>query len=462
MSDTRRPVSERIYALLLRLHASNFHQAYSADALQLFRDRFRDETGFFLRLRLWFDLLSDLAISVPRGYRCVPPSLVSASAQQNPERIPSFFLLEGEMPSHRALVMGGLLSLTLVATLFVATGHSRNYLSSDAFKHRLFVFAPQSGRGQSTPQVALGAPATTGAGLVDTAERQKVIDSAIADLKEHYIDPDVARKIAEALSREQKEGNYDAIKDGAAFARLVTRQLRDISHDAHLEVIYSQNALRDGPPGPTPEGLAQYRRAMAESNCTFEKVGILQHDIGYLKLNSFPDPSVCRQAATDAMAAVNRAGTIIFDLRDNRGGYPDMVMLIAGYLFDHPEYLYNPRENTTRDSWTRSPVPGNKLSDKPVYLLTSGTTASGAEQFSYDLKMLKRATLVGETTRGSAHSGVFYRIDDHFGIGIPEANPINPFSDKDWEGTGVEPDIKVQAPDALKIALERAGAHARH
>jgi C-terminal processing protease CtpA/Prc len=129
-----------------------------------------------------------------------------------------------------------------------------------------------------------------------------------------------------------------------------------------------------------------------------------------------------------------------------------MVAFIAAYLFDHPEYLYNPRENTTEQSWTQSPVPGNRLADKPVYVLTSARTASGAEQFSYDLKMLKRATLVGETTRGSAHSGVFHRIDSHFGMGIPETKSINPFSKRDWEGTGVEPDVKVNAPDALARA----------
>jgi C-terminal processing protease CtpA/Prc len=133
-----------------------------------------------------------------------------------------------------------------------------------------------------------------------------------------------------------------------------------------------------------------------------------------------------------------------------------MVMLMAAYLFDHPEYLYNPRENTTEKCWTRSPIPGNRLADKSAYLLTSSRTLSGAEQFSYDLKMLKRATLVGEKTGGAAHSGVWHRIDAHFGMGIPETRPINPFSKADWEGTGVEPDVNVKAADALETAEKLA------
>jgi len=48
--------------------------------------------------------------------------------------------------------------------------------------------------------------------------------------------------------------------------------------------------------------------------------------------------------------------------------------------------------------------------------------------------MLKRVTIVGET----AGSGVWHRIDDHFGMGIPETKPINPFSKTDWAETGVE------------------------
>jgi C-terminal processing protease CtpA/Prc len=70
--------------------------------------------------------------------------------------------------------------------------------------------------------------------------------------------------------------------------------------------------------------------------------------------------------------------------------------------------------------------------------------------------MLKRAILVGETTAGAAHSGVFHRIDDHFGIGIPETKPINPFLKTDWAETGVEPDLKVKAADALETAVKLA------
>ncbi len=451
-------MSEKIYALLLRLHSARFREAYGAVALQLFRDRTRDEKGFLARLRLWLDLLADLAISVPRGYGRVQLDLISASARQHGDDTPSFLVLEGGSPRRGALLAGGLLSLVTLAAFPVSITHFGNYPRALIFEPLHLASARRPSGDMEGAKIAMAprpmAQAVVENGKLDSAERQRIIRAAIANLKQHYVDPAVAQKMADAVEAHEKNGDYSAVKDGPAFAGLLAKHLKDASHDERLDVIYSESPLRA--PGPTPERLARYRTAMAQENCTFEKVEILQHNIGYLKLNSFPDPSVCQSTARTAMASLNHADGIIFDLRDNGGGYPNMVALIAAYLFDRPEYLYNPRENTTRESWTQSPVPGSRLADKPVYILTSSRTASGAEQFSYDLKMLKRATLVGETTRGSAHSGVFHVIDEHFGMGITEVKPINPFSNKDWEGTGVEPDVKVKAADALERAKKLA------
>jgi C-terminal processing protease CtpA/Prc len=123
--------------------------------------------------------------------------------------------------------------------------------------------------------------------------------------------------------------------------------------------------------------------------------------------------------------------------------------------------IYDRHENTTQEFWTSSPISDNTLADKPAYVLTSVNTFSGAEEFSNDLKNLKRATLVGETTAGGAHLVQERRIDEHFSIGVPFGRPINPISKTDWEGTGVEPDVKVNATIALETAQKMA-ASKRH
>jgi hypothetical protein len=293
---------------------------------------------------------------------------------------------------------------------------------------------------------------------LDAAERHRVVTGAVANLRQQYFNREVAQQTADALLAHEENGEDGAAKDGVVLADLLTRQMRDASHDMHLVVEYSREILPEHPWKPTEESLARYRKAMEQQNCMFRKIEILPYNIGYLKLDSFPDPSVCQSTATAAMADLNHAAAIIFDLRDNSGGFESMVSLIASYLFDHPEYMYSPRGAPTEESWTHSPVPGNTLADKPVYVLTSASTWSGAEQFSYDLKMLKRARLVGETTRGGAHAGIFHRIDEHFGMGIPEEKAINPFGKADWEGVGVEPDVKVRAAEALETAVKLAEA----
>ena len=261
--------------------------------------------------------------------------------------------------------------------------------------------------------------------------------------------------MSDTLLAHEKSGDY-AATNSAAFARLLTKQLREVSHDPHLEVVYSATPLPPQPTEPTPEEQARYQKRVQQQNCFFEKAQILPHNIGYLKLNGFPEPSICRRTATTAMSALNHADALIIDLRDNRGGSGDMVLLLAAYFFNHPQYIYDPRELPGPHSQTHSPIPGNKLAGKPLYILTSASTISAAEQFTYNMKVLKRATLVGETTQGSAHAGVWYRIDDHFGVAIPAVKPHNPYGNTDWGGTGVEPDIRVKIANALEAAEKLA------
>jgi retinol-binding protein 3 len=154
---------------------------------------------------------------------------------------------------------------------------------------------------------------------------------------------------------------------------------------------------------------------------------------------------------------------MIIDLRENGGGTPKMVALITSYLFDrrtHLNDLWTRSTNTTAEFWTQDTVAGRRFGgEKPVYVLTSARTFSGAEEFTYNLKTLKRATIVGETTGGGAHPVRCRRIDEHFMIGVPFARAINPITHTNWEGVGVEPDAKVPASEALNAALKLVGDH---
>jgi hypothetical protein len=317
------------------------------------------------------------------------------------------------------------------------------------------IVSPGSGQAGTPVQPAASAPPLVPNTKIDAAERHRVIEAAVADLTRYYVDPDVAQKMAAGLRAHEKSGDDDAATDGEAFADLVTQQMQDVSHDKLVMMIYGAAIAPEPPQPPSAADIAAYRKQMERTNCRFEIVRVLPRNVGYLKFNSFPDAEICGPRAAGVMTKLNDVDAIIFDLRDNRGGYANMVALIATYLFDRPTHLndfYDRGENTTEESWTLAPVPGNKLADKPAFVLTSHITFSAAEAFSYDLKMLKRATLVGETTSGRDHMAMGRRIDDHFMIRVPDVKVVNPISKKNWDQTGVEPDVKVKAADALATA----------
>ncbi len=79
-------MSEKIFAVLLRLYPSGFRETYGDEALQLFRDRERDEVGLFAKVRLWMDLFADMAVC----YRYPRPVRLAA--------FPSFQILERDSP----------------------------------------------------------------------------------------------------------------------------------------------------------------------------------------------------------------------------------------------------------------------------------------------------------------------------------------------------------------------------
>lgn len=99
---------------------------------------------------------------------------------------------------------------------------------------------------------------------------------------------------------------------------------------------------------------------------------------------------------------------------------------------------------------------GPQYLHKPLYILTSSDTFSAAEQFAYDLQNLHRATVVGETTGGGANIGGPMRLSNHFMLFVPHGFARNPYTGRNWDGVGVGPDTRVEAPKALLEAYTEA------
>jgi retinol-binding protein 3 len=295
---------------------------------------------------------------------------------------------------------------------------------------------------------------------VDAATRHEVIEGVLSRLEASYVFPEAAREMAAAVRQRARRGEYDRIATARAFADSLTAHLRVVSRDKHLRVSFSPRPIViPGSGGLTPEARAQHEAQMRHVNFGFEKAERLEGNVGYLEVRGFVQADVegAEEAVAAAMDFLARTDALIIDLRRNGGGDPRMVRLLSSYLFGeepvHLNSLYWRPDDRTEEFWTLSEVAGTRYGpDRPVYVLTSTQTFSGAEEFSYNLKSLRRATIVGETTGGGAHPGGLERVTDHFGVWVPRGRAINPVTGTNWEGAGVEPDVKVSREGALAVA----------
>jgi C-terminal processing protease CtpA/Prc len=296
-----------------------------------------------------------------------------------------------------------------------------------------------------------------------------LIEGALARIRQHYLFPHRLSHIETDIRQRLADGEYDRFSDIPALCDALTGHLRSVSGDRHFWLCYSiePQAVTEEP-ARAPVSWDEQVAELTFHNFRFERVERLRGNVGYLDLRGFVQPEIAGETASAAMTFLARTEALIVDLRRNGGGDPDMVVLIASYLFDQPVHLFTLRwrSGEDRQGWTLPFVQGVRFGGtKPVFILTSGETFSGAESFAYELQARKRATVIGETTRGGGHFAPGWWITPHVGISVPNGRSVSPVTGGNWEGTGVDPDLTVPADQAFDRAyalalakvLERVG-----
>jgi C-terminal processing protease CtpA/Prc len=281
---------------------------------------------------------------------------------------------------------------------------------------------------------------------------------------ERYVFPSLGADLSRLLEDRLADGRDTLVPDEESLAAALTQELQSLNGDKHLRLLHSPTEL------PEREDEAAELAAMAawaeRTAGGIARAERLDGNVGYLDLQPvlFP-PSIAGEAVAAAMTLIAPADALLIDVRQCLGGAPDMVAMLCTYLFDgEPVHLIDLISRPAADgaaelrqSWTMPFAPGRRFgSDKPVFVLTSGTTFSGGEELAYDLQQLGRATVVGESTRGGAHPVERFRIRPHLQATIPVARALSPVSGGNWEGTGVVPDVPVAAGEALEVACQRA------
>lgn len=310
----------------------------------------------------------------------------------------------------------------------------------------------------ATISALVAAPSTASAEVVpDTAQSvpfdqttvRKVIGGIAAELREGYVFPDKGAQAADALEKALGANAYAGVTDPARFALQLTEQLRAITKDSHMRVIFG-SPFRNQPPPATPQD-AGFEAKRLDGN------------IGYIHLARFVPPEVFNPAANDAMRNLSDTAALIIDMRDNGGGHPASVAYLVSFLLDPGKRVHindliwrNRGTSTFRtESFWSSSTPVRYLG-KPVYVLVGPKTYSAGEEFAYDLQVLKRATVVGAKTRGGANPGGLNELGSDLFVVVPTGRAENPITHGNWGGVGVNPDVHDSPEAAQETAVALA------
>jgi retinol-binding protein 3 len=288
----------------------------------------------------------------------------------------------------------------------------------------------------------------------------QLIDQIAHLINEHYVIQENSSLIVDQLFNLRKSGKYDTLR-AYQLAEALTIDLKEISRDQHFRIHFSEERIKAAKE-PSSEGLQSkladdWKRTELENNYGFSRTELLEGNIGYLKIDEFTNPDYSEDTFVRCVDKIKRADGLIIDLNDCIGGSGSMVWLIASYFFDNKAathlITYNcPSENIDISIMTRKRIKGSRLANIPIYILISNQTYSSGESFSYALKHLNRATLVGDTTKGGAHSWKEFNLNDFMSIQIPTCRFTHPTTGANWEGEGVIPDLLASVKDSKTVA----------
>ena len=303
---------------------------------------------------------------------------------------------------------------------------------------------------------------------VASGEGRAVATKLADELLSSFVYREQAERYAAMLRKNAAAGRYDQGSRGA-IAKLINDDLMAVQRDGHLAVHVTRPEDR-GPNGG-PSGLPPLIQSARE----------LAPGIAYIRFSAF-------FATDEELAGVRKfldehrdAKTVIFDLRNHHGGGLEEQDLIFSAIYDRPtplvkltmaKSIYDQHGSpfgkaktvqfaTEGDKVvaTHSAVPAGEtpLRRAQVLVLTSNRTASAAEHCALALKSSGRGTLIGEATAGANHFGGPTDLNANFNVWMPVGRTYDIATGKDWEGTGVAPDIEADPKQALVVALERAG-----
>lgn len=293
-------------------------------------------------------------------------------------------------------------------------------------------------------------------------------------MRDNYVTEAEANSVYDFLVNNQS--TYTSFTDAKKLIQQLGLDIQSIIDDGHFNITYLGNrnfnwvSEEDG-----KEKKDNVEREAdlvgSRTNYGLQSIKILEGNIGYINIASFNHSlKSASQALGAAFTFVNDTKALIIDVRENTGGQPEYVNRVLSFLWDVEHQLIstisyrNKNDITTFESASDSELEGLRYSgNRPVYVLTSDVTASGAEALAYHLQVRAKATIIGEKTLGAANgfTPVLLSVEGagYIAISVPDMLITDQHSNSNWEKVGVTPDIEVASKNALRkshlLALEK-------
>ncbi len=174
---------------------------------------------------------------------------------------------------------------------------------------------------------------------ITNEQKEETVNNLAKLLEDKYVFPDVGKDCAAHIKDKLKDGSFDNVSDKKELAELLTNELQSISRDKHMRVRVPRGMMpQDESSNPLFDQF-KFMKEMGEENYGFRKVEMLDGGIGYIDLRGFAQSDKAYEVAVLAMKLVKNSNAVIFDLRKNGGGSPEMIKFILSYFFDKPTHL---------------------------------------------------------------------------------------------------------------------------
>lgn len=191
--------------------------------------------------------------------------------------------------------------------------------------------------------------------------------------------------------------------------------------------------------------LAVERRQVDVPVATAE---MLEDAVGLVTITNFD--ARCAQETIAAIESLLDQGAqkLIFDVRNNPGGYADELVKVLDYLLPEGE-LFHTVEYTGKEEFDYS---DKKYLDIPMAVLVNADSYSAAEFFAAALSEYEAAVVVGEQTSGKGYFQYTYQLNDGSAVGLSVGKYYTP-NGLSLEGVGITPDVEI-AVDEEKTYLQ--------